>query len=101
MTVFGLDGDRLDELADALNATDRPVLAEILRPGEMFVSLATVRDAQMTHWTNTFTVKTATETDVVYRAAARYSTAYQRYLGELDSMRTLTDFRSAAAQLLA
>jgi hypothetical protein len=101
VTVFGLDGGRFDEFADALNAPDRPMLADILRPGEMFVSLATVRDAWMTNWTNTVTVKTTTETDIVYRAAVHYSTAYQRYVGGLDSMRTLADFRSAAARLLA
>jgi hypothetical protein len=101
VTVFGLDGDRFELLADALNAPERPVLVDILRPGEMFVSVATVRDALMTSWTNRLTVKTVAETDLVYRAAAHYSTAYQRYLSGLDSMRTLADFRSAAAQLLA
>ena len=101
VTVFGLDGDRFDALADALNAQERPVLADILRPGEMFVSLATVRDAWMTNWINRLTVKTVIETDLVYRVAAHYSTAYQRYLSGLDGMRTLADFRSAAAQLLA
>ncbi|GAA1542299.1 hypothetical protein GCM10009827_072290 [Dactylosporangium maewongense] len=101
VTVFGLDGDRFDALADALNAPDRPVLADILRPGEMVVSLATVRDDWMTHWTNTLTVRATSETDVVYRAAAHFGAAYQCYLDGLDSMKTLADFRSAAALLLA
>jgi hypothetical protein len=101
VTVFGLDGDRVDELVDALNAPDRPVLADLLRPGEMFVSLATVRDHWMTNWTNRLTVKTLAETDLVYRAAQHYSRAYRRYLHALDGMRTLADFRSAASQLLA
>lgn len=101
MTVFGLAGDdRFDALAEALNAPTCPVLAEILRPGEVFVSLATVRDARMTHWINSLTVKTLAETDIAYRAAAHYTTAYRRYLHELGSMRTLTDFSSAAAELL-
>ncbi|MER7284038.1 hypothetical protein ABT369_57485 [Dactylosporangium sp. NPDC000244] len=80
ITVFGLDGDRFDELAEALNAPDRPVLADILRPGELVLCLATVRDAWMTQWTNTLTIKATTETDIVYRTAARYAAAYQRYL---------------------
>ncbi|HTJ32683.1 MAG TPA: hypothetical protein VL738_05585 [Dactylosporangium sp.] len=101
VTVFGLDGDRFEELADALNAPDRPVLADILRPGEVLASLVTVRDGWLNTMTNTFTVRTATETDLVHRTAAHYSAAYQRYLDDLDGMRTLADFRTAATRLLA
>ncbi|MFC5001993.1 hypothetical protein ACFPIJ_29690 [Dactylosporangium cerinum] len=70
VTVFGLAGDRFQALAGALNTLQRPVLADILQPGEIFVSMATVRDAWMTNWTNSLTIKTVSETNVLYRAAA-------------------------------
>lgn len=102
VTVFGLGGgDRFEELAGALDAEDRPVLADVLRPGELFVCLSTVRDTSWVGWTNTFTVRSLEETGAVHRAAEHYRTAYRRYLGRLDGMRTLADFRDAATDLLA
>ncbi len=101
VTVFGLGGGgRFDELAGALNGEERPVLADVLRPGELFVCLSTVRDPAWIGWRNTLTVRSLTETDAVERVAGRYRAAYRRYMDRLDGMRTLADFRDAAGDLL-
>jgi hypothetical protein len=102
LTVWGLNGPhRFRELAAALNTPDRPVLADVLEPGDMFVTLATVRDSGWRTWSNSLTVKTSEETDAVDRVAEHYTAAYRRYLDRLDGLHTLADFRSAAEELLA
>jgi hypothetical protein len=101
ITVFGLHAGRFEEVAAALDDPDRPPPPDLLWPGEMQVSLATVRDSWMTTWDNTLTVTTPTATSTVDRVAAHYATAYRRYLDSMAAMRTLPDFHAAATRLLA
>ncbi|GAA3198838.1 hypothetical protein ACFO1B_02325 [Dactylosporangium siamense] len=101
VTVFGLHRGRFEEVAAALDDQDRPPPAALLRPGEMMVSLATVRDEWFTDWDNILTVMTPTATSTVDRVAAHYATAYRRYLDAMPALRTMADFNPAAERLLA
>ncbi|MGB2570946.1 hypothetical protein ACPFP2_21210 [Micromonospora citrea] len=103
LTLFGLGGPagrRSPGLADVLDRPDRPELRHLLRPGDVFVDLAVVRDYPM-GWTNYLTVKTLGPTDRVWDLADHYSAAFRRYLAALPRIRTFEDFHAAIDELLA
>ncbi|MEV4481611.1 hypothetical protein [Micromonospora coxensis] len=101
ITLFGLGpGHDSLGLVDALDRPDRPELHEVLRPGDVFVDLAVVRDAP-TGWTNYLTVKSLDPTDRVWHLADHYSAAFRRYLAVVPRLRTFEDFHAAIDDLLA
>jgi hypothetical protein len=101
LTLFGIgQPGRTDGLRRALNRANRPYLAEILRPGDLFVDLAVVRDAGI-GWTSYLTVKTPQPIDEVSWLADHYRSSFHRYLNHVDQLRTIHEFHTAIEELLA
>lgn len=75
-------------------------MAEVLRPGEMFVDLAVVRDRFLGH-TSYLIVKSAEPIDDrIHALTAHYLRAFNNYVTELRSVRTLSEFHAAIEKLL-
>jgi hypothetical protein len=103
ITLFGFNaGAKSDNtLAGALDQPSRLHLQEILRPGDVFVDLAVVRDRFLGH-TSYLTVKTTEPIDDrPHRLAEHYGTAFSRYVNSVDDTHTFEDFRDAMDTLLA
>lgn len=101
ITIFGmLDGDREGSLHTTLNHTDRPELAEVLRPDEMFVDLAVVRDRVLGHTSYLIVKSVEPIDDRIHALTTHYLRAFNNYVTELRSVRTLSDFHAAIEKLL-
>jgi hypothetical protein len=103
IALFGFNaGAKSDNtLAGALDQPSRLHLQEILRPGDVFVDLAVVRDRFLGH-TSYLTVKTTEPIDDrPHRLAEHYGTAFSRYVNSVDDTHTFEDFRDAMDTLLA
>ncbi len=87
-------------LERALNQPDRPRLAMLLRPGDVFVDLAVMRD-RFLGFTSYFTVK-ATQ-PIGTRLATlveHFEAAYRRYTAHVNELDTFDDFCTAMDTLL-
>ncbi|MEU8264820.1 hypothetical protein AB0C02_29915 [Micromonospora sp. NPDC048999] len=101
VTLFALsDPARAGFLAASLNQIDRPYLAEILQPGDIFVDLAVGHD-RGTGASSYLTVKAAEATEVVGQLADHFSRAFRRYLDRVGQIRTFEEFHAAIDDLLA
>ncbi|MBB4743554.1 hypothetical protein BJY16_007013 [Actinoplanes octamycinicus] len=101
LTVFALHhSGRRDILVAALNQSDRPRLATLLEPGEIFVDMAVVRESGAGA-RSYLTVKAPEETRQVDQLAEHFSQAFRRYLDLVGQIQTLNDFHAAIDGLLA
>ncbi|MFF0373738.1 hypothetical protein [Actinoplanes missouriensis] len=101
LTVFALHrSGRRDTLAAALSQIDRPDLAAILEPGEIFVDMAVDRECGAFP-RSYLTVKTPHETRQVDHLADHFSQAFRRYLDMVGQIHTLNEFHAAIDGLLA
>ncbi|UQU67577.1 hypothetical protein COUCH_15455 [Couchioplanes caeruleus] len=101
LTVFALHHPgRRDELAAALNQSDRPDLAAVLEPGEIFVDMAVDRECGLFP-RSYLTVKAPDLTPQVDQLADHFSQAFRRYLDMVGQIHTWNDFHSAIDGLLA
>ncbi|MEU4624679.1 hypothetical protein AB0G04_32495 [Actinoplanes sp. NPDC023801] len=101
LTVFALRrAGRRDSLAAALNQSDRPDLAAILEPGDIFVDMAVDREGGAFP-ASYFTVKAPDVTPQVDQLADHFSQAFRRYLNLVGQIHTLNDFHAAIDNLLA
>ncbi|MFY1652145.1 hypothetical protein ACN27J_14770 [Solwaraspora sp. WMMB762] len=99
VTLFALsDPDRAELLAAALNQDDRPDLADILQPGDIFVDLTVAHDLG---FTSTLTVKATEAVEEIDQLADHFSQAFRRYLGKLDRIDSFGEFCEAIDDLLA
>jgi hypothetical protein len=101
LTVFALrHPGRGDILATALNQSDRPDLATILEPGEIFVDMAVDRESGA-FARSYLTVKAPEVTPQVDQLADHFSQAFRRYLDRVGQIHTLNEFHAAIDDLLA
>lgn len=101
LTVFALHhSGRRDILAAALNQSDRPDLATLLEPGEVFVDMAVIRESGAGA-KSYLTVKAPEEAPQVDQLADHFSQAFRRYLDLVGQIHTLHDFHAAIDDLLA
>jgi hypothetical protein len=99
LTLFALsDPGRAELLVAALNQDDRPTLADILQPGDIFVDLTVAHDLG---FTSKLTVKAPEIVEEVDQLADHFSQAFRRYLGKLDRIDSFEEFYAAIDDLLA
>lgn len=99
LTLFALsDQDRAALLVAALNQDDRPDLADILQPGDIFVDLTVAHDLG---FTSKLTVKASEAVEEIDQLADHFSQAFRRYLGKLDRVESFEEFDEAIDDLLA
>ncbi|MEU5941841.1 hypothetical protein ABZ807_22255 [Micromonospora sp. NPDC047548] len=101
LTLFALsDPARAGFLAASLNQADRPYLADILQPGDIFVDLAVMHDLGIGA-SSYLTVKTSEATEKVGHLADHFSRSFRRYLDRVGQIRTFEEFHAAIDDLLA
>ncbi|MFC4069912.1 hypothetical protein [Actinoplanes subglobosus] len=101
LTVFGLrDPGRRGVLVAALSRDERPELAAVLEPGEIFVDMAVIRESGA-GISNHLTVKAPEAIPQVERLADHFSRAFRRYRDRAGRIHTLNDFHAAIDDLLA
>lgn len=101
ITVFALqDPGRSRLLASTLNQAQRPDLAEILQPGDIFVDLAVVHDLGAGA-ASYLTVKTPEAADEVGHLSEHFSQAFRRYASRVSQIHTFDEFHSSIDDLLA
>jgi hypothetical protein len=100
ITMFALgDPGRAHSLTLTLDQPDRPALAEILQPGDIFLDLAVIHDLGAGA-ANYFTVKTPEATDEVAQLAGQFSEAFRCYASRASEIRTFGEFHNAIDDLL-
>ncbi|GGN11442.1 hypothetical protein FHR83_003443 [Actinoplanes campanulatus] len=101
LTVFALHrSGRRDTVAAALNRSDRAALAALLKPAEIFVDMAVVRESGARR-PESSQRQGADETRQVDQLAGHCSRAFRRYLNLVGQFHTLGDFHAAIHGLLA